>query len=298
MKNFIGVDWGTSSFRAYRVVDGAVVERRASADGILTVAPGGHAATLGARLAGWSTDGAIVLSGMIGSRQGWREASYAPCPADPTAVARERIAWREPGLGDIILLPGLVTHDARGVPDVMRGEETQVFGAMHALGVDEGTFILPGTHSKRVDVRGGRIESFSTFMTGEVFAALRDHTILGRLMEAERAPGDGSGFKRGVEEGARAGPCGDLLHRLFAVRTLGLFAQLPPTELPDYLSGLLIGAELAASLAPRSPGAYAIGSGELTRRYQTGAEILGFALKAAPEDSVVLGQRFIMDHAI
>ena len=298
MKNFIGVDWGTSSFRAYRVVDGAVAQRRASADGILTVAPGGNAATLRARLAGWPTDGAIVLSGMIGSRQGWREASYVPCPADPATVARGRIAWREPGLGDVNLLPGLVTHDERGVPDVMRGEETQVFGAMQALGVDEGTFILPGTHSKRVDVRGGRIETFSTTMTGEVFAALRDHTILGRLMEAEKAPGDGSGFKRGVEEGARPGSCGDLLHRLFAVRTLGLFAQLPPAELPDYLSGLLIGAELAASLSPAAAPAYVIGGGELTRRYQMGAEILGFTLKAAPEDCVVLGQRFIMDYAI
>ena len=298
MKNFIGVDWGTSSFRAYRVVDGAIIERRASADGILTVPPGGHAATLSARLAGWPSDGAIVLSGMIGSRQGWREASYAPCPADASAVAKGRIAWREPGLGEITLLPGLVAHDSRGVPDVMRGEEAQVFGAMRALGVEVGMFILPGTHSKRVEVRRGRVESFATYMTGEVFAALRDHTILGRLMEADNAPGDGSGFKRGVEEGAQAGPCGDLLHRLFAVRTLGLFGQLPAAELPDYLSGLLIGAELSASPSPAESGAYVIGSGELTKRYQKGAEILGFALEAAPEDCVVLGQSFIMDHAI
>jgi len=297
VQNFIGVDWGTSSFRAYRVVGGAVVDRRVSADGILAVAPGAHAATLSARLAGWPTNDAIVLSGMIGSRQGWREAGYAPCPADAAAVAAGRITWREPDLGVITLLPGLVTHDARGVPDVMRGEEAQVFGAMRAFGIESGNFILPGTHSKRVDVRRGRVESFATFMTGEIFAALSDHTILGRLMDAGKAPGDGSGFKRGIEEGAQTGPCGDLLHRLFAVRTLGLFAALPPTELPDYLSGLLIGAELAASLTSDAPSAYVIGGGDLTRRYQKGAEILGRALTPAPEDCVVLGQSVIMDHA-
>ena len=92
MKDFIGVDWVTSSFRAYRVADGAVVERRASADGIPTVAPGSHAATLSARLSGWPSDGAIALSGMIGSRQGWRKASYSPCLADPAAVAKARVA--------------------------------------------------------------------------------------------------------------------------------------------------------------------------------------------------------------
>ncbi len=250
---------------------------------------------LAGRLAGWTIDGPIVLSGMIGSRQGWKEAPYVDCPADPQSIASARLAWREPGLGELVLLPGLLAYDGRGVPDVMRGEETQIIGAMQALGVTDGVFLLPGTHSKSVRVRAGRIESFDTFMTGEIFAALKAHTILGRLMTD--GPASGSGFKRGIADGAEAGPAGALLHRAFATRTLGLFDLLPTTELADYLSGLLIGAELAASLSKDSPEAIVVGASDLTRRYREGARQLGFSLTPAPEDCVALGHGVIIGHA-
>ena len=293
--SFIGVDWGTSSLRAYRVVDGEIRDRISTTDGILSVASGEHTSALAARLEGWTIDGPIVLSGMIGSRQGWKEAPYVNCPADPQSIASARLAWREPGLGDLVLVPGLLAHDGRGVPDVMRGEETQIIGAMHALGVTDGVFLLPGTHSKSARVRAGRIESFVTFMTGEIFAALKAHTILGRLMT--EGPTSGLGFKRGVADGAEAGPAGALLHRAFAARTLGLFDLLPTTELADYLSGLLIGAELAASLSKESPEAIVVGASDLTRRYTEGARVLGFSLTLAPEDCVALGQGVILSHA-
>jgi 2-dehydro-3-deoxygalactonokinase len=291
--SFIAVDWGTSSLRAYRVEDGHVVERRASPDGILTVAAGGFADTLKRALHGWALDAPIVLSGMIGSRQGWKEAPYAPCPASADALAAACLRWREPGLGDIALIPGVSTFDARGVPDVMRGEETQILGAMRALKRTEGLFILPGTHSKRAEVKAGGIVAFSTFMTGELFAALKGHTILGRLMSPDE--GDGSGFRLGVEHGAAEGAPGDLMHRLFATRTLGLFDRLPARELADYCSGLLIGAELAASFKGGAKGAVVVGSGALERRYAAAAALLGVTLTPAPEDCVVIGQSAVME---
>ncbi len=142
---------------------------------------------------------------------------------------------------DIALAPGLSTEND-GMPDVMRGEETQILGALALSGRDDGLFLLPGTHSKWATVREGRIVSFRTFMTGEVFGALKDHTILGRLMK----PGtDTDGFARGVKEGVALGSAGALLNRLFATRTYGLMDKLGEAALSDYLSGLLVGAEIA-----------------------------------------------------
>ncbi len=290
---FTGVDWGTSAFRAARVVDGLAERRIAASEGALSVPPGGHADALKRLLAGWPPNGPIVLSGMVGSRQGWREAPYAPCPADAAALAAKSVRWREPGLGDIVLLPGVTVRDPGGAPDVMRGEETQIFGAMNALGVRDGVFILPGTHSKSADVRDGQIEGFATFMTGEIYGVLKAHSVLGRLMSED--PGDGAGFALGVGHGAQAGPPGALLHRLFATRTLGLFNDLPAAELDDYLSGLLIGAELAASLPAGSRGGFVVGADALTHRYQKAAQLLGMALTAAPGDCALIGQGLILE---
>src|SRR6185369_2749660 len=140
---------------------------------------------LDSMIGGWiATHGAapVILSGMIGSRQGWKEAAYARCPAgaDVIVKALTRIEWNEL---TIALVPGLSTEND-GMPDVMRGEETQIFGALALSRASDGLFLLPGTHSKWVEARGGSIRSFRTFMTGELFGALKDHTILGRLMIA------------------------------------------------------------------------------------------------------------------
>ena len=119
---------------------------------------------------------------MIGSRQGWREAPYVACPAAAADVAQGMIAvdWRDGHR--VLLIPGISCRDGQGVPDVIRGEETQIFGAVSG---DGGLFLLPGTHSKWVAVEKGRIISFATFMTGEVFGVLRQHSILGRTMQGD-----------------------------------------------------------------------------------------------------------------
>ena len=289
MASLIGVDWGTSQLRAY-LLDGcgAILDRREAPRGILTVEAGGFPGVLAEALAGWPGGLPVILSGMVGSRQGWVEAPYLPCPARPGDLAGGLVALDAPGLGPARLVPGISHRHPDGHPDVIRGEETQIAGALMALGLSEGLFVLGGTHSKWVRVEGGAIAGFSTYMTGEVFAALRGHTILGRLMpSAER--GEGEGFRRGVTEGAALPSAGALLARLFSVRTLGLFDELPGRELSDYLSGLLIGAEMAAATREGAGRFIAVKSQGLERHYDVAADILGLDCVPAPADCVVLG---------
>ncbi len=288
--SIIAVDWGTTAFRAWRVEGGRIVDSVSAPKGILAVEGGAFGEALRGLVGGW-LPAPVVMSGMIGSRQGWREAPYAACPASSADIAARALRWEEPGVGPVTLLPGVMTEHASGMPDVMRGEETQVFGALAASGADGGLFITPGTHSKRVTVEGGRITGFASYMTGEVFAALKGHTILSRLMTEGEATGEG--FRRGVEAAAGLEGPGALLNAVFGARTLGLFDRLPGAELADYLSGLLIGAELVSAL-PEGGQAVVIGSAELDARYVKAAGLLGRRLTPAPADCVVLGQVALM----
>lgn len=290
MTDFVAVDWGTSSFRAYLVKSAQVTAEHEAARGILTVEPGQHAGVLRTLIGFLPSEAAglpIVMSGMIGSRQGWKEAPYASVPATLADIVQGALRWREPGLGPIALLPGVMQDPPGGMPDVMRGEETQIFGALDLLGLSEGTFIMPGTHSKAVAVSDSALKGFRSFMTGEVFAALKGHTILGRLMEDGQP--NGEGFARGVAASRSVSSAGGLLNAIFGARTLGLFKRLPPPELGEYLSGLLIGAELCEAL-PEDGEAVVVGSDELCDRYVRAADQLGRGLRRAPERSVVAGQ--------
>ena len=218
----IGVDWGTSSFRAFRLdAEGRVAERRAAPRGILAVEDGRFAEELLRQVGDWIAEGEtrILMSGMIGSRQGWVEARYLACPAGPADIAGALVAVPFDG-AKVLLVPGLTHTDAAGTPEVMRGEETQLAGVLGELGRD-GVACLPGSHSKWARIEAGRIAAFATYLSGEAFAALRGHTILGRMMKD--GPTDMSAFDRGL---ARSGDPGHLLHHLFGVRTLGLFGQL------------------------------------------------------------------------
>ncbi len=284
----IAVDWGTSSFRAYLVArDGAILARQANANGILSVKDGAFAPVLGAAVAAWrSQHGAlpILMSGMIGSRQGWREAPYLECPARVEDVATKLLRFDADGIGPLAIVPGLIDHQS-GMPDVMRGEETQILGALRSSNSGRRTFVLPGTHAKWVTVDAGTIASFRTYMTGEVFAALKDHTILGRTMTD--APHHPQAFERGVAFGAASGGPGDLLNRIFSTRTLGLTDGLAPEAAASYLSGLLIGAEIA-SAAPQ--GAFTIiASDTLAAHYEDAARHLGLEAQRAPPDCVAAG---------
>jgi 2-dehydro-3-deoxygalactonokinase len=286
----IGVDWGTTSFRAFRIGrDGAVRDRRTSARGILNVPDGRFGETLRDEIGPWLAAGEerVLLSGMVGSRQGWKEAPYLPCPAGPRDLAAALV-----GIGfdwaRVKLVPGLSGVDGAGVAEVMRGEEAQVLGAAPLLR-DGGIACLPGTHSKWVRVQDGRIAGFTTHMTGEVFAALRGHTILGRMMRD--GPSGGAAFDAGV---ARSADPGGLLHHLFGVRAQALAGRLAETEAPAYLSGILIGHEARAALAEVPGGVvHLIGAAELTALYARAIAACGGFAERQDQDAAAMGLALI-----
>jgi 2-dehydro-3-deoxygalactonokinase len=277
---FIALDWGTTSLRAWRIDEhGALLERRAGGPGIMKVADGAFAAALTDFCGDWlaAAPGArVIASGMIGSKQGWVEAPYCPCPAGAADLAA-RMAHAPLADGRrLAITPGVSTVDpATGLPDVMRGEETQVFGALPRAG--QHLAILPGTHSKWARVADGRIESFATYMTGEMYGALVSHTILGRQIDAA-APHNAAAFERGARLGLSEPQA--LLARLFSPRTLGLFGQLAPAAAASYLSGLLIGSEVGHALAGTADNVAPVllGDPQLSLRYAT---VLGLAGVAA-----------------
>ncbi len=287
----IALDWGTSSLRAFLLgEDAEVLEQRATDHGILHLPPPGGRAGFEAAFAEVAADWLqqwpalpVVASGMVGSAQGWQEVPYVPCPADVSALAADAVRIATPLGKDLWLVPGLRYEPPDAAPDVMRGEEMQIAGALEAqpAWAARACVVLPGTHSKWARIEGGRVFGFDTHMTGELYAVLRQHSILGRLMPeaAAAARSDDQGnaaqskaFTAGVQA-ARANRPGALGHQLFAVRTLGLSGRLAPEALGDYLSGLLIGHELvaglAASAAARADGAplVLIGEAALCRRY-------------------------------
>ena len=253
----IALDWGTTSLRAYLFdAAGEVLATRASSAGIMNLprpaAEGGFDAAFEAACGPWlerQPDLPVVAAGMVGSAQGWLGAPYVDTPASADALVAGIVRVQTARGVTIHIVPGVLERGE--LPNVMRGEETQIFGALAGLlpasahdADGAGELIgLPGTHAKWAVARGARIERFHTFMTGEVFAALRDHTILGRTMAAPELP-DTEAFLRGVNVARTRGRAG-VLATIFSTRTLGLTGQLQPDEQPDYLSGLLIGHELA-----------------------------------------------------
>ncbi len=243
----IVADWGTTNLRVWALdARGAVIDQRSSARGLLAV-EGGHFADALAEVCGNWLDGSIpvLLSGMVGSKLGWREAPYLAAPVGLDELACHLCPVESPLPATIRIVPG-VKRDDEKQPDVMRGEETQILGALQMLGKEDGVFVLPGTHSKWAIVQGKQLVDFRTYMTGEVFGLLRKGGTLGQMMQGDDH--DPIAFGEGVLRGSSA-DAGGLLHRLFGVRTLGLLEQMPRTSLASYLSGLLIGAEVRDGLA-------------------------------------------------
>ncbi|RKT25078.1 2-keto-3-deoxygalactonate kinase [Paraburkholderia sp. RAU2J] len=250
----IALDWGTTSLRAYLYdTDGQVLATRASPAGIMNLPrsaeQGGFDAAFDDVCGAW-LDAArgvpVIAAGMVGSAQGWLEAPYVDAPASADALVSGLVRVQAACGATLHIVPGILQRGE--LPNVMRGEETQIFGALgeDANAADYGKRALiglPGTHAKWAVVQAGRIERFHTFMTGEVFAALREHTILGRTMATPDRP-DTEAFLHGVSIAREKGQAG-MLATVFSARTLGLTGQLARDELPDYLSGLLIGHELA-----------------------------------------------------
>jgi len=281
----IAVDWGTSALRGARLDGtGKVLEERSAPLGILNVPNGDFAGVFEAQFSDWMKAGTrCLISGMAGSRQGWAEAPYVACPAGPDELANH-LHWIE--RDRIALVPGL--SDTQGdVPDVMRGEEVQIFGAMRLAGLGDGLFVLPGTHSKWATVRGGKVTGFRTFMTGEVYGLFAQHSILARTLDAN-ASLDEAAFRRGV---AKAGNSDGLLHNAFGVRALGLFGRLSPAESASYLSGLLIGEELGRQALRSDGDVIVIGASALVARYSLGLQERGARVRTFGAEATWAGLR-------
>jgi 2-dehydro-3-deoxygalactonokinase len=281
------LDWGTSSFRAYLFASsGIMVDQRKAAAGILTVEDGAFAAVMEREIGDWLVPGVeIWLSGMITSRNGWVETPYVEAPATLEALAHQTInrAYRN-GIR-LKFLPGVCVN--RSVPDVMRGEEIQVFGSVSLR--ETVTVVLPGTHSKWVKVQDGVLDDFRSFMTGEVYAALKSHTILGRLIPSGGSLNQGA-FLAGVRQSLAAQSAG-LLSDIFTARSGVLLERFEPSEIADRLSGLVIGHEIRGGMALGwvADKLRVVGDDALVERYLLAMQAAGLAAEAGPEHAAVAG---------
>ena len=225
---------------------------------------------------------------MIGSRQGWIEAPYVACPASLDTLVAGLAPVREATLS---IVPGLITRDRSGTPDVMRGEETQLVGAV-AANETSVLAVLPGTHSKWAHVEHGRVIDFTTYMTGELYGVLLAHSILGRMGTRADASMIGSAFTRGVEHGLGTD---SVTHAIFGARTLVLTGALASNDVDDWLSGVLIGDEIRAALAwstDRGTDASRvriIGDDRLAARYETALAKAGVAIERGDRHAAARG---------
>ena len=255
---FIGIDWGTTHRRAALIgANGALLAERADGEGALAC-KGRFAASLEALVAGWP--GAdptlpVVMAGMVGAAIGWQAVAYLEADTPLAALGRHLAPVDETPPGRRwSIVPGYCLRGEGGAVDVMRGEETQLFGALQLLGPEaaDGCYVLPGTHSKWVRLQGGRITELRTYMTGELFALLRQHGTLASAMQAADAGQDAGlrhdsvaddpHFLHGVADAATH-PV--LTHALFGARARVVTGALAPGAATAYVSGLLIGAEWA-----------------------------------------------------
>lgn len=271
----VGVDWGSTNLRAFRFDPrGAIAEVRRAESGARTLRGAAFEGVLQSIIGDW-VDGEtrIVTCGMAGGREGWIEAPYAPCPVDMRALANA-VIHAPATFADVWIAPGAKSIREDGRVEVMRGEETQILGGLETERAPA-LVIAPGTHSKWARVENGKLTSFRTYMTGELFALLKAHSILGRTMDVA-APHDALAFDLGVH---RALEDKGLLNLIFSTRTEVLFEHLSPAAAPSYLSGVLLGAEVAEAM-DRTPFAkdtpiFLVGDPKLADRYAEALAIAG-----------------------
>ncbi|MGL5447597.1 MAG: 2-dehydro-3-deoxygalactonokinase [Rhabdaerophilum sp.] len=285
------VDWGSSNFRAYRFGnDGAISERHQAEAGILTVRDGAFEDALEREIGSWiDKETEVFLSGMITSRNGWVETPYLEPPATLHGLSTNAVERQARSGARLKFLPGVCNREPQ--PDVMRGEEIQVFGSIAA---DESALIvLPGTHSKWVSVNAGAITRFSTFLTGEMFALLRQHSIIGRLIPPGATAEHPSAFREGVALGFAGRPAG-LLNDVFTARAGALLGFFPAEEIAERLSGMLIGHEIRSGIASAAEAGRTprlVGEAALVTRYRSAFAELGLACEVGPDHAAVEGFR-------
>ena len=302
----IALDWGSTSLRAFLMdAMGNILAERTSDDGASRLAGGPleFEQALRRLVGDWLHThpcAPLLACGMVGSQHGWREAPYAHCPVDVEALDRHSAVARGSEGLQVRIIPGVCFAADRDVTDVMRGEETQIAGLLgaHPELAARCRVVLPGTHSKWVEVRDGCIVSFRTCMTGELFSVLRQHSVLGRLMPPD-ADFHAGAFDEGLRRSSDESGLG-LSWDLFSVRARALMRQLEATALPDYLSGLLVGHEVAGGLRAAAGGEplALVGDPVLCDRYRRALQFFGrpagvIAANTAPQGLWRLGSRVL-----
>lgn len=286
-------DWGTTRLRLFRVEDGRVTDR-VEGPGALSADPEGILRTA---LATWSRQSApafVHLSGMAGARTGLREAPYVDCPADASTWARSGVAFTLDGV-PVRIAAGLACVDADGRSDLMRGEETQIFGALELtpdLSQGAHLVLLPGTHSKWAWIEDGRVVRIRTFITGEMFAVLQHSSLLAAKGDADAAAEE-AGFDAGLVRARQTGAFG----ALFEARSAQLRHGRPVSWARGFISGLLIGAEIAEMRAQRNvPSSMTlIGAPGLTGRYAGALARDGASAREIDGDTSVLAGLRLLD---
>jgi 2-dehydro-3-deoxygalactonokinase len=278
--SFVGGDWGTSHLRLFLCdAQGGVLD---SGTGPGAVDASGHFSDVFESLAArWEeTLGTLpaVLCGMVGSSIGWIQAPYVACPVIPEQIADACVTLRS---GSVHIVPGLSCRNRFDAPDFLRGEETQILGALQltpALRRGRWLLCLPGTHTKWVALEDGSVREFLTAPTGELFAVVCEHSVLVGKHGGVVTRTDAEAFKRGLAS-FNAFPRAQLLHRLFECRSRQLSGELGAPA--AYLSGLLIASDVHGSLRMLSSIietrlVYVIGSSDLTQLYATALASHGY----------------------
>lgn len=285
-------DWGTSRLRAYLQVDDGVVARCEGPGIGALISPAVE--TLRETLQPWRNAlglDQIVACGMVGSRNGILEVPYVQAPAGLSEWAAGALTYQAKD-GPLLIAPGICAPNFAGIPDVMRGEETQIFGAIachNALARGRHMLLLPGTHSKWVHVADGRIEMAQTYVTGELFALLKEQSSLLRAGDSGEPPGDG--FTAGLARASQSG----LSASLFETRAAQLTQARPRAWAREFLSGLLIGDEISVALRTCEPTSVVlIGENALTMRYREALSGHGIVTTCLDGDQcVVAGLRLL-----
>jgi 2-dehydro-3-deoxygalactonokinase len=280
---FIAGDWGTSHLRIFLCDDDGRVLDSGQGPGAAD-AGGRFASIFDSLLSPWQQRyGALpaVLCGMVGSSIGWLQAPYLPCPALPEKIAAACVSLRG---GSVHIIPGLSCRNRFNAPDFMRGEETQILGALSidpSLRRGHHLLCLPGTHTKWVLLADGAVGEFLTAPTGEIFALLRDHSVLLRDGTAAGPVSGGAAFEDGLAQFNQF-PQAQLLHRLFECRARRLNGDLSGPASAAYLSGLLIASDISGALrlllqAPGERTVHLVGAPDLTQLYSAGLVSHGYA---------------------
>ncbi|ELY7393391.1 2-dehydro-3-deoxygalactonokinase [Cronobacter universalis] len=274
---YIAIDWGSTNLRAWLFQDEQCLESRQSEAGVTRLNGRTPEAVLAQVTAGWRNNATpVVMAGMVGSNAGWKIAPYLPCPARFADIGSQLTMVAE----RVFIIPGLcVSRDDNR--NVMRGEETQLLGARELAPAP--LYIMPGTHCKWVQADAQQVNDFRTVMTGELHHLLLTHSLIGAGLPEQQQSADA--FNAGLEQGAETDAP---LTRLFEVRAAHVLGSLAREHVAEFLSGLLIGNEVASQLRHWQPDSKQpltlVASPSLASRYQRALALLGYTARALEGD--------------